>query len=117
MMQKLKNSMYILADMELQEARTNNPVFFNSPHEGLGVILEEMEEAAYEMNKAIHHYKAFKDAVKDDRAPENLKYFGDRAISGACELVQVAAMVTKYIQSMERWEVEHESCTVDRPDC
>lgn len=104
MMNKIRERIEDVTAFELEEARSNNPEFFNSPHEGLGVILEEVTELQDEFCALQRLLGLFKMSVFGDYAPDIMREFKYTAMDAACEAIQIAAMVEKYIQSMEVWE-------------
>lgn len=84
-----------LAKKELHRANLNNPAF-NSMHEGIGVIFEEIHEAQME-NNDIPDY--FAEIVEKNRIGEDCTQAIDElknsAIKCSAELVQVIAMCDK----------------------
>lgn len=96
---------------ELQRANGKFPLF-NSTHEGLAVIEEEIWEAAKELkelDRANDNFKqcvymnffgskerVYKECTQDETAHNDLRQLRDRAIKAAGELIQVAAMCDKF---------------------
>jgi len=99
----IKNNVEELISKELKSANEKFPMF-HSNHEGYAVILEEVEEAEFELNcikqfhsvlwlhvMANHNYNAIYMAEKILQHATNL----------ACEAIQIAAMAQKFIDSSE----------------
>jgi rRNA-processing protein FCF1 len=88
-----------LIKKELKAANEKFPLF-NSNHEGCAVIKEEVEEAEeciYNVNVALKEvWNNTKSNCVIDYDIEALK---SEAINGAIELIQVAAMAQKFIDS------------------
>lgn len=98
-MQELIDKVQELVAFELEKANTIHPPQFNSMHEAYAVILEECEEAEFEII-------TFKDAlewcvwrnIKNDcyeMACSGFKDIEKTAIAAAAEMIQVAAMCRK----------------------
>lgn len=78
--------------------------FFNSPHEGYAVLLEEVEEAEGELRSAKHNLACIWNFVRCDafdRIPLWARYLENTAIQLAAEAIQVAAMARKMQDSLE----------------
>lgn len=102
-MDKLISRAVELVEEELDRANEQYPLFA-SPHEGYGVILEEVEETE---NESLSVTKCLDDLWKniksDNKVSEYESVLGRMArsaILAACENIQVAAMCRKYIQSL-----------------
>ena len=95
----------LLVSDELDRASGLHGAVFASPHEGYGVIAEELQEAVteaeraqgvmYQLLKAIHQEKPRSIADLAD-------YIRDVAVNGAAELVQVAAMCEKLVRTVRK---------------
>lgn len=91
-----------LCQKELAMASEKFGATHASAHEGYAVILEEYEEACYEMDGLRDSLELMWNAVKEDDAKEagfHAAVLRKYAISGACELIQVAAMAQKMIDT------------------
>lgn len=99
----------ILEKMEdAAEAERNRIVqkkgFYHTPHEGYAVLLEEVEEAHEEMESLGADMKSFWRMIREDNDTEaaniaDMMY--QDAIRGAAELIQVAAVCKKFMESTE----------------
>lgn len=93
-----------LVKEEYARASSIHGAVFVSPHEGYGVIAEELQEATneldrahavmYQLLKAIHREKP--QAIAD-----YADYIRDLAVNGAAELIQVAAMCEKFCETVK----------------
>lgn len=92
-----------LTKKELAAANEKFPLF-SSMHEGYAVILEELQEARDEYENADKVHENMFSCIKGNdtknaiQSAKALKHF---AINGAAELIQVAAMAQKFIDSCE----------------
>lgn len=115
-MQELIDSVMLLADDELQRANKMFPAVFNSNHEGISVLDEEVEELTDEFEGLIKYFKFLKRSVyRDDTQmiTANLEAMERKALLGCAELIQVVAMILKFRVSREErkrngagWEEE-----------
>lgn len=104
MMTKLVRKMDSLVDDELAMANNQHGFFFKNSAEAWGVIEEEYEEAEDKvgiLEIALQKWK-YKVRTEDASREEDLQAIKEKAIYGACELVQVAAMAEKEIKSMKQ---------------
>ena len=87
---------------ELKRANKEFPMF-HSRHEGWGVLSEELWEHTNEIEMLNHYAKKIQFAIYHDGDSEELKEFAkkayNRAIRATAELIQVAAMCQKMIDS------------------
>ena len=105
MITELHKSVAALAVEELSRARSIHGEYFTTVHDGYGVLAEEIQEAQDDLNEIAH--------IRE-RLLRNIRYNNDRlgaagcidleeiqgnAINAACELIQVAAMATKMLES------------------
>ena len=94
-----REKIYELVAQELKEANEKYPLF-RSPHEAYAVLLEEVEEVEYDVEKIKERMHYMWSAVKCDGSIES---HADRlyahAVNGIRELIQVAAMCDKIKQS------------------
>ena len=91
-----------LVKKELEAANERFPQF-HSPHEGMGVLQEEVEEMRHEMiectvNMLTMWHRVYNNAPTGDLA------LLVRKRDAACEAVQVAAMAQKYLDMLERMD-------------
>ena len=94
--ERLMNNVNELVSQELKMANTNFPPF-NSRHEGYAVLLEEVEEAEYEMCMVKSSLNYVWGAVKTDIPIIPVEDVKNYAVRLACEAIQVAAMCDKFI--------------------
>ena len=104
MMKKLKKRIEEDISFELAEANRNYPLFA-SPHEGLAIIGEELEEAKAEMRQVEVWFDLLTKNVfynEEEGAMEDIGDLVNFATNLACEAVQVAAMGRKWQMGFER---------------
>lgn len=104
MMNKIHCAVKGLVMKELGLARRINGDYFNSTHEGYGVIAEELDEARHEDWKAGIATDRLLRAIRSDNASKlkgPLWEIEKRATLAACEYIQVAAMARKMRESIE----------------
>lgn len=91
-----------LSEDELKRANKEFPMF-HSRHEGLGVISEELYEVEEELELIEVHADTLKASIFHDRDSnhvcEEASKLKAEAIRSAAELIQVAAMCQKMIDS------------------
>lgn len=90
-----------LVHEELERSYKKEDVF-HSPHEAYAVLLEEIEEASDEFYWVDTHIDQLWNRVKENSAVGfSCSMLENSAIRGACELIQVAAMCKKWMESEE----------------
>ena len=94
MKKRLMKSVNELVSQELKMANTNFPPF-NSRHEGYAVLLEEVEEAEWDMEAVRSATDSLWHAIKRDM-PIPVAGVKNYAVRLACEAIQVAAMCDKF---------------------
>ena len=100
-MDEIKKAIREIANEEYERANKKFP-FFNSDHEGIAVIEEEILETAVEWKSACEWFDDLKISVFGNEtigsiiSAENLK---DDAINACAECIQVIAMCDKFIES------------------
>lgn len=102
-MRELKAELNLAVSKEYTRANQNFPMF-HSNHEALGVIDEEVAEALHEIRDLKDVFSGYRAAVHGDNVPDMSECLADMievALLGACELIQVAAMCDKAIESKE----------------
>lgn len=108
-----------LCQKELDMASEKFGATHASAHEGYAVILEEYEEACYEIDGLKDSMEWLWGCVKDNDL-EGTKHFAETiklyAMAGACELIQVGAMAQKMIDTVveantDAEEEESKRCT------
>ena len=101
MITALQKSIGILVEDELEMARSEHGTEFNSHHEAYGVTREEIQEAGDELKRIRKRLKDVWGYIKHDLdvGEIELTEIEKRAINGACELIQVAAMARKWKES------------------
>lgn len=105
MMTKLCNHVAMMTAEELAEARKNHGPYFHSPHEGYGVIGEELEEATDECEETQKYFSGLLYSIRVDdhaRLTVDLDRLERHAQLAACEFIQVAAMARKMRDSLGR---------------
>lgn len=111
-MQELRTEVREVMDNELTRANSQFPLF-NSKHEGIGVIREEMHEANVEIEclKDMEHELEL--AVFKDKPIRELHSIARQgcisAIEAACELIQTAAMFDKFRTSIDQTKADESS--------
>ena len=75
---------------------------FLSPHDGYAIILEEVEEAAEELEKVEAELKCIWINIKNNQLADT-RSLHQYAKLLACEAVQVAAMAKKFEESTKEW--------------
>jgi hypothetical protein len=94
-------------DIVEQEEQTAIKVYplFNSTREGYAVILEEVEEAKFEVDMVAETLERLWYSIKhneSDSTSEMVKMLNLYAERAACECIQIAAMANKFVQSMNQ---------------
>lgn len=107
MMNKTLHGVRCLISRELTMARRQNGYYFASPHEGYGVIMEELDEAR---EVDCHAKRAAEELLYAIRRGNSRRVNGllremeRQATLAACEYIQVAAMARKMIESGQEVE-------------
>lgn len=102
-MNALKEIISDLVDKEKTSAIKNHG-YAHSDHEALALLQEEIWEAGTEMQRVRIYEHSLKKQVytnNDDLALEHICEIKNNAIKATCELIQVAAMCDKFIESRE----------------
>lgn len=96
-MKELKEAVKVLMNEEYERAAKRFGESFHSPHEAYAVILEEKEEAGWELMDLKYSIDLFWESVKKDDTEyqDALKGIEKHALNAACECIQVAAMAYK----------------------
>lgn len=106
-MEELVSQVKSIELKELERANAEYPPF-SSPHEGYGVMLEEVDEADedfLELLKSVDIlWKHIKSDMKVSEYSDLIQHMERKAIFAACESIQVAAMCRKYIDSLSESE-------------
>ena len=105
MTKQLDKTILTAVNTELLLAGKDHGKYFNTPHEGYGVLMEEIWEAglhartidalADNLLMLLHSVESCPDAYCSQ-----LGKIKDQAMRGAAELIQVAAMCEKGLRSM-----------------
>lgn len=106
-MKELMNGVKPLVKEECERG-INNHGYFNSDHEAMGIIWEEVTECNTENEKIRFCFDAFMDTVFndiDDLKRDRILKLRKAAEACACEAIQVAAMCEKWIEGKDK---EHE---------
>ena len=97
-MKELKEAVKVLMHEEYERAAERFGEKFHSPHGAYAVILEEKEEADFELENMQRAMDCFWRRVKWNNAEYykcSLTSIERYALNAACELIQVAAMAYK----------------------
>lgn len=124
-MDAVKNDVKRLVKIELAAANKKFRMFAG-PHEGAGIIQEEVVEAVQEMNGLRQELNAMWMNVYSNNPQISTKGVYDRAVALAVEAIQTAAMARKFERSQRRhWpgakendaptEIETITLTMSRP--
>lgn len=90
-----------------KEAAIKNHGYFHSDHEFWAVLCEEAEELQEDSTCIISIVRRLWNSVRGDSMFNNidtLNTIRENAIEAACEAVQVAAVIDKYLQGREAEE-------------
>lgn len=102
MIELIKGIESLMAEERIRADEYNPPVF-SSPHEAYGVIMEEMLEVEDEYAGLVANSKRLMAKIHDNNADGYvtvLKRMRDCAVHAAAELVQVATMCAKAVDSV-----------------
>lgn len=105
-----------LIENELDMAQEEHGETFASMHEGESVIREEIEEAVDEMEAIARDYRRMWDSIKEEDAKaaridaEDIAADAERL---AAEVIQVAAMALKFVETVDRMEVDDDADSRD----
>ena len=105
MMKQITEEVSALVKNEYQRAAKAHGGAANTPHEGYALIKEEEEEAGDQMSLVSQKVTSLWWAVKVDDLSLQAGYLEEiraAAVSGACELIQVAAMADKAIEGLRK---------------
>ena len=94
---------YLLADTEYERASKLHGDCFASPSEGFGVIAEEVQEAGDEVERIESAMRQLLIAIREENSKTMIDCadaIRDMAVSGASELIQVAAMCRKLCRTV-----------------
>lgn len=101
-MKELRSEVRSLVRIELERANESFPLF-HSDHEGISVIREEYQEAAADGECLQNLISMLEQAIFCDMSvevKESRAYEAEReAIELACEAIQTAAMLRKFVES------------------
>lgn len=100
-MDAVKNDVKRLVKIELAAANKKFRIFAG-PHEGAGIIQEEVVEAVQEMNGLRQELNAMWMNVYSNNPQISTKGVYDRAVALAVEAIQTAAMARKFERSQRR---------------
>ena len=109
MIDEIKVKVSDLVQEELERSYEKEEMF-RSAHEAYAILLEEIEEASDEFCWIVRRSKRCWNRVKDDSTVQfECSIMRGAAIRGACELIQVAAMCSKWMESEEAKYGEEQS--------
>lgn len=101
-MNAIKEDVIKLVEKELKSANEKFPLF-QSDHEGYAVIKEEVEEAKEEVVWVKEKLECIWELIRKNKdATLEAEFLKEFAIKGAIELIQVAAMAQKFIDSQDK---------------
>lgn len=99
-MNAIENDINELVFKELNSANEKFPLF-SSPHEGYGVIKEEIEEVMDDMNVLLEVFaNAWSGIKKNEKVLPQITAVREMARQVAIESIQIAAMCDKYNMSL-----------------
>ena len=105
-MEKLKNSVERLMEIEVVDSNKKFCSIFHSEHEGYAILKEEVEEAADELEEVQDQLNYMWDGIKRNNSTvyttEIAKRMKTYAINLSAESIQVAAMCQKFIDSFKK---------------
>lgn len=99
-----------LIENELDMAQEKHGETFASMHEGESALREEIEEAVDEMEAVGRLYHCMWDDIKEEDAKSARLHAEDIAATAerlAAEVIQVAAMALKFVETVDRMEDEN----------
>lgn len=100
-MNAVESNINDLVFKELNSANEQFPLF-QSPHEGYGVIKEEIEEVMDGLNMVLEVFaNAWSGIKKNEPVFPQIKMVRELAKQMTVETIQVAAMCDKYLMSLE----------------
>jgi len=100
-MKELLNEVEQAVENELARANKQHPLF-NSLHQSYGILAEEIAEAKEAFEETERMFDRFFMCMRKDdysSANDNLEHIKKNAIDCAAEMIQVAAMAQKAIDS------------------
>lgn len=93
----------LLVSDEYDRAANLHGAVFASPHEGYGVIAEEVQEAGDALEIAESVMKQLLLAIREEKPRSMIDladYIRDQAVNAAAECIQVAAMCEKMVRTV-----------------
>ena len=89
---------------ELQRAKADHGETYHSPHEAFGVLVEEWDEAIEEITAASSRMQEMPRLLRtpDEALRMAFRVMIDHAMYAAAELIQVAAVCEKAMETMYR---------------
>lgn len=103
-MRHLLNEVRPVVESEKTRAQVNFGRLYASPHEGFGVMAEELFEANNEVVSIVAIKTWLMTAMHDDDTEQMLcalEEMAEHAALAACEYIQVAAVAQKMIETLE----------------
>lgn len=96
---ELRTAIHHAVACEMVKAKENHGATYASNHEAVGVLLEEIQEAQDEIDAIKARLpRLIRDCREDSTTPrEVLHDLHARAVSAACECVQIAAVCAKAV--------------------
>lgn len=94
----------LLVSDEYDRATKLHGAVFASPHEGYGVLAEEVQEAGDEVDIIDAVMRQLLLSIREEKnqaIADYANYIGDRAVQAAAELIQVAAMCEKLVRTVQ----------------
>lgn len=104
-MNAVSEDVKLLVEKELESANKRFPAF-RSEHEGWAVMHEEADELEAESDKILMLVldEMWESVKSNTGTREYAREIQSRAVSAACEAIQVAAMARKYLDMLERMD-------------
>ena len=93
----------LLVETEYERAAQLHGAVFASPHEGYGVIAEEVQEAGDALEIAESVMKQLLLAIREEKPRSMIDLVDcirDQAVNAAAECIQVAAMCEKMVRTV-----------------
>ena len=103
MMDKLMAEVNGAVEAELNRAQVNHGRVYHSPHEGYGVLAEELWEAEQEHDHVDYIRRLMLRALQTEDADllhQHMSDIATRAALAACEYIQVAAVAKKMLLTL-----------------
>lgn len=111
MIDPIMTDLHPVLKSEYLRAKADHGDVYHSPHEAWGVLMEEWDEVCEEIEQAGERLRDIAREVRRDDAQGLAQTFGSIqlfAMRAAAELIQVAAVCWKAVDTMEAKEGAHD---------